>query len=75
MSPSAGARSTAGSADVYRDMAVAPAACAHKAALHLLGLLPVGRAPAAVRGARRPRAAMVIRSMLERHGLLQDSRA
>lgn len=60
--------------DVYADMPVAPLACATKAALHLLGLLPSATA-------RLPyvelddRELGVIRSMLERHGLLQASRA
>ncbi len=60
--------------DVYRDMPVAPLACATKAALHMLGILP-GAAP------RLPYVELdeseldVIRSMLERHGLLQASRA
>ncbi len=60
--------------DVYADMPVAPLACATKAALHLLGLLPSATA-------RLPyvelddRELGVIRSMLERHGLLQHSRA
>jgi 4-hydroxy-tetrahydrodipicolinate synthase len=60
--------------DVYRDMPVAPLACATKAALHLLGILP-GAAP------RLPYVELdeseldVIRAMLERHGLLQASRA
>jgi 4-hydroxy-tetrahydrodipicolinate synthase len=54
--------------DVYRDMAIAPAACALKAALGLIGL-PVGR----------PRLPYVeldadelstVRTMLERHGML-----
>jgi 4-hydroxy-tetrahydrodipicolinate synthase len=60
--------------DVYRDMPVAPLACATKAALHMLGVLP-GAA------ARLPYVELdeselvVIRAMLERHGLLQASRA
>jgi 4-hydroxy-tetrahydrodipicolinate synthase len=60
--------------DVYRDMSVAPLACATKAALTMLGLLP-GATP------RLPYVELdepqldVIRSMLERHGLLQASRA
>jgi 4-hydroxy-tetrahydrodipicolinate synthase len=60
--------------DVYRDMPVAPLACATKAALHMLGVLP-GAAP------RLPSVELdeseldVIRAMLERHGLLQASRA
>jgi 4-hydroxy-tetrahydrodipicolinate synthase len=60
--------------DVYRDMSVAPLACVTKAALTMLGLLP-GATP------RLPYVELdepqldVIRSMLERHGLLQASRA
>jgi 4-hydroxy-tetrahydrodipicolinate synthase len=60
--------------DVYRDMPVAPLACATKAALHMLGVLP-GATP------RLPYVELdeseldVIRAMLERHGLLQASRA
>ncbi|HSC02220.1 MAG TPA: 4-hydroxy-tetrahydrodipicolinate synthase [Solirubrobacteraceae bacterium] len=60
--------------DVYRDMPIAPLACATKAALHMLGLLP-NAAP------RLPYVELdepeldVIRAMLERHGLLQASRA
>ncbi len=60
--------------DVYRDMPIAPLACATKAALHMLGILP-SAAP------RLPYVELdepeldVIRAMLERHGLLQASRA
>ena len=54
MSPSAGARSTPSLADVYRDMAIAPAACSIKAALNLIGVNVGGAAPA-VRRARRGR--------------------
>ena len=63
----------AGLQDVYRDLAVAPLACSTKAALNLIGL-PVG-------GPRLPyveldeRELSVVRAMLERHGLLQASRA
>jgi 4-hydroxy-tetrahydrodipicolinate synthase len=58
-----------GLADVYRDMAIAPAACSLKAALNLVGL-----------GVGAPRLPYVeldesetatIRALLERHGLLQ----
>jgi 4-hydroxy-tetrahydrodipicolinate synthase len=57
-------------ADVYGDMSVAPLACATKAALTLLGVLP-NATP------RLPYVELddaeldVIRAMLERHGLLQ----
>jgi 4-hydroxy-tetrahydrodipicolinate synthase len=60
--------------DVYRDLPIAPLACATKAALHMLGLIP-NATP------RLPYVELdeselgVIRSMLERHGLLQASRA
>jgi 4-hydroxy-tetrahydrodipicolinate synthase len=60
--------------DVYQDMTVAPLACSTKAALSLLGILP-NATP------RLPYVELdegevdVIRSMLERHGLLQASRA
>ncbi len=62
-----------GLADVYRDLPVAPLACAVKASLNLLGI----RAGAP----RLPYVELddheldVIRAMLERHGLLQASRA
>jgi 4-hydroxy-tetrahydrodipicolinate synthase len=58
----------AGLQDVYRDMAVAPAACSNKAALNMIGV-PVGRP-------RLPYVELdadeqaVIRAMLERHGML-----
>jgi 4-hydroxy-tetrahydrodipicolinate synthase len=54
--------------DVYRDMAVAPAACSLKAALNLIGV-PVGKP-------RLPYVELdadelaVVRAMLERHGML-----
>jgi len=60
--------------DVYRDMAVAPLACATKAALHLLGILP-SATPRLPYVELDERELGVIRSMLERHGLLQASRA
>jgi 4-hydroxy-tetrahydrodipicolinate synthase len=60
--------------DVYRDMPVAPLACATKAALHMLGVLPSAapRLPYVELGEQE---LDVIRAMLERHGLLQASRA
>ena len=64
----------AGLKDVYADMPVAPLACATKAALHLLGILPCAMP-------RLPYVELdeqeldVIRAMLERHLLLQASRA
>jgi 4-hydroxy-tetrahydrodipicolinate synthase len=63
----------AGLADVYRDFAIAPAACSIKAALNLIGV--------AVGGPRLPYVELdgaeteTIRAMLERHGLLQTARA
>jgi 4-hydroxy-tetrahydrodipicolinate synthase len=60
--------------DVYQDMTVAPLACATKAALHLLGILPTA-APRLPYVELDERELDVIRSMLERHGLLQASRA
>jgi 4-hydroxy-tetrahydrodipicolinate synthase len=60
--------------DVYRDMTVAPLACATKAALSMLGILPnaMPRLPYVELDEQE---LGVIRSMLERHGLLQASRA
>jgi 4-hydroxy-tetrahydrodipicolinate synthase len=58
----------AGLRDVYRDMAIAPAACSNKAALNLIGV-PVGKP-------RLPYVELdadelaVVRAMLERHGML-----
>lgn len=60
--------------DVYADMPVAPLACATKAALHLMGLLP-SATPRLPYVELDDRELGVIRSMLERHGLLQASRA
>jgi len=60
--------------DVYRDMPIAPLACATKAALHMLGLLP-SATPRLPYVELEEQELGVIRSMLERHGLLQASRA
>ena len=60
--------------DAYRDMAVAPLACATKAALTLLGILPFAT-PRLPYVELDERELDMIRSMLERHGLLQASRA
>jgi 4-hydroxy-tetrahydrodipicolinate synthase len=63
----------AGLADVYRDMGIAPAACTVKAALNMIGV--------AVGGPRLPYVELdaaenvVIRALLERHGLLQAAQA
>jgi dihydrodipicolinate synthase/N-acetylneuraminate lyase len=58
---------------VYRDMAIAPAACSNKAALNLLGL-DVGdpRLPYLPLDERE---LSVIRGMLERHRMLQPAQA
>jgi 4-hydroxy-tetrahydrodipicolinate synthase len=64
----------AGLKDVYADMPVAPLACATKAALNLLGILPCGR-PRLPYVELDEKELDVIRGMLERHGLLQASRA
>lgn len=59
--------------DVYRDMAIAPAACTIKAALNLLGV--------EVGGPRLPYVPLddaeteLIRALLDRHGLLQATQA
>ena len=61
----------AGLADVYRDMAIAPAACSCKAALNLIGV-PVG-------GPRLPyvqldeREMAVIHDLLKRHGMIGET--
>jgi 4-hydroxy-tetrahydrodipicolinate synthase len=60
--------------DVYADMPVAPLACATKAALHLLGLLPCAT-PRLPYVELDERELDVIRAMLERHLLLHASRA
>jgi 4-hydroxy-tetrahydrodipicolinate synthase len=63
----------AGLSDVYRDMAIAPAACSLKAALNLLGI-EVG-APRLPYVELDPSELSVVRAMLERHGLLQPAPA
>jgi 4-hydroxy-tetrahydrodipicolinate synthase len=73
LEPESRAQIDASLADVYRDMAVAPAACSLKAALALIGV-PVG-------GPRLPyveldeRETSVVRALLERHGLLETAAA
>jgi 4-hydroxy-tetrahydrodipicolinate synthase len=64
----------AGLKDVYTDMSVAPLACSTKAALNLLGILPSGTPRLPYVELDEPELD-VIRSMLERHGLLQATRA
>ena len=58
----------AGLADVYRDLAVAPAACSLKAALNMIGIrVGVPRLPyVELDGAEQA----TVRALLERHGLL-----
>jgi len=60
--------------DVYKDMTVGPLACSTKAALNLLGILP-SATPRLPYVELDEREVDLIRSMLERHGLLQASRA
>ncbi len=63
----------AGLQDVYRDLAIAPAACSLKAALNLLGLdVGAPRLPYVELDADE---LAVVRAMLERHGLLQAAQA
>jgi 4-hydroxy-tetrahydrodipicolinate synthase len=57
--------------DVYRDMAIAPAACSCKAALNLIGV-EVG-APRLPYVALDESETAVVRALLERHGLLQPA--
>ena len=58
--------------DVYRDMAVAPAACSIKAALNMIGLsVGVPRLPYVSLDARET---AIVRGLLERHGVLQTVR-
>jgi 4-hydroxy-tetrahydrodipicolinate synthase len=64
----------AGLKDIYKDMTVAPLACATKAALNMLGILP-NAAPRLPYVELDEHEIEVIRAMLERHGLLQASRA
>jgi 4-hydroxy-tetrahydrodipicolinate synthase len=59
--------------DAYRDLGIAPLACAVKGALNLLGL-GVG-APRLPYVELDERETAVVRELLERHGLLQTSRA
>lgn len=59
--------------DVYRDMAIAPAACSNKTALNLLGL-DVGE-PRLPYVPLDEQEVPVIRALLERHGLLQPAQA
>jgi len=63
----------AGLHDVYRDFAIAPAACSIKAALNLIGMNVGGvRLPYVELDERETEA---IRAMLERHGMLHTVRA
>jgi 4-hydroxy-tetrahydrodipicolinate synthase len=59
--------------DVYRDFAIAPAACSIKAALNLIGLnAGIPRLPYIELDEHET---ATIRAMLERHGMLQTARA
>jgi 4-hydroxy-tetrahydrodipicolinate synthase len=59
--------------DVYRDLTIAPLACTLKAALNLIGInVGVPRLPYVELDARETE---TIRTMLERHGMLQALRA
>jgi dihydrodipicolinate synthase/N-acetylneuraminate lyase len=60
--------------DVYRDMAIAPAAVTNKAALKLIGVLEVA-APRLPYVELDETELHTIRALLERHGLLQTARA
>ena len=73
-SPTNGGRSTTACKTSTPIMPVAPLACATKAALHLLGLLPCA-APRLPYVELDERELDVIRAMLERHLLLHASRA
>jgi 4-hydroxy-tetrahydrodipicolinate synthase len=63
----------AGLQDVYRDLAIAPAACSLKTALNLIGV-PAG-VPRLPYVELDDEETAVIRAMLERHGLLQTASA
>jgi 4-hydroxy-tetrahydrodipicolinate synthase len=73
MEPESRAQIDASLSDVYREMAIAPAACSVKAALNMIGV-PVG-------GPRLPYVelddseAAVIRALLEKHGMLEAASA
>jgi hypothetical protein len=59
--------------DVYRDMAIAPAACSLKAGLNMIGVeVGVPRLPYVELDNAE---LSVIRALLERHGLLQAAQA
>jgi 4-hydroxy-tetrahydrodipicolinate synthase len=58
----------AGLQDVYRDLAIAPAACSNKAALNMIGV-PVGK-PRLPYVELDDEEQAVVRAMLERHGML-----
>ncbi|HWE31987.1 MAG TPA: 4-hydroxy-tetrahydrodipicolinate synthase [Solirubrobacteraceae bacterium] len=60
-------------ADVYRDMAIAPAACTNKAALNMIGI-PAG-APRLPYIELDERETDVVRALLERHGMLASTPA
>jgi 4-hydroxy-tetrahydrodipicolinate synthase len=60
--------------DVYRDMAIAPAAVTNKAALQLIGVLEVA-APRLPYVELDEAELRTVRALLERHGLLETARA
>jgi 4-hydroxy-tetrahydrodipicolinate synthase len=60
--------------DVYREMAIAPAAVTNKAALQLIGVLDVA-APRLPYVELDESELQTIRALLERHGLLETARA
>jgi 4-hydroxy-tetrahydrodipicolinate synthase len=71
--PESRAQIDASLSDVYRDMAVAPAACSVKAALNMIGI-SVG-APRLPYVELDESEASVIQALLERHGLLEAASA
>ena len=73
MEPESRAQIDASLSDVYRDMAIAPAACTLKAALKMIGV-PVGgpRLPYVELDATE---AAVVQALLERHGMLEAASA
>ncbi len=71
--PESRAEIDASLADVYRDMAVAPAACTNKAALGLIGVDVGDHGCPTCRSMQHETA--VIRALLERHGMLEATQA
>lgn len=73
MEPESRAQIDASLADVYREMAIAPAACSVKAALNMIGV-PVG-VPRLPYVELDDSEAAVIQALLERHGMLEAASA